>query len=138
MHRTFRTPATPEPMWQINTTPMIDVMLVLLVMMILSLPMQTHKVAVDLPQGKSLGPPPVTHRLTLDAGGGVAWDGVAVSDAEMRARLAAHASDPARPALVMQTDAATPYARFDAVIAQVRQSGVDRLGFAGNEAFRAF
>jgi biopolymer transport protein ExbD len=122
----------------INTTPMIDVMLVLLVMMILSLPMRTHKVGIELPTGASGGTPPVTHHLTLDRFGTAAWDGIIVSGAGLNDKLAAHAADPAQPVLVMQVDAATSYDRFDHVIAAVKQAGVDRLGFAGNDAFRRF
>ncbi len=139
MRNPFRAPAfSAEPMCVINTTPMIDVMLVLLVMMILSLPMRTHKVGIDLPQAASSGAPPVTHRLTLDANGAAAWDGVSVTRAALATKLSAHVADPAQPALLMQVDGRTSYDRFDHVLAQVKQAGVERLGFAGNEAFGRF
>jgi biopolymer transport protein ExbD len=80
MRRTIRPFSLGEPIAEINTTPMIDVMLVLLVMLILSLPKPTHKVAVDLPGLVSgITTPPPVHSLTLDASGNASWDGGAVS-----------------------------------------------------------
>lgn len=128
--------AIEEPLCDINTTPMIDVMLVLITMLMLSLPPPTHEVPVDLPSGSNSAVPPPVHRLTLDAGGQAAWDGVAIGNAALTQRLAALTTDPAKPVLQMQTDAETPYARFDETIAMVKQAGVKQLGFIGNEAFR--
>ena len=84
-----------EPMMDINTTPLIDVMLVLLIMFIITIPIATHKVPVDLPSDT---PPakvePVLHRLTIDAAGTVALDGAPLALAELRPRLEAIRADP--------------------------------------------
>jgi biopolymer transport protein ExbD len=128
--------AADQPMADINTTPMIDVLLVLMIMLMLSLPMPTHKLPVDLPGGSNAGTPPVTHRLMLDAQGRASWDGVLIGDGELAARLTAMAIDPGKPVLQMQSDAATPYVRFEEALAAVRRAGISQIGFVGNEAFR--
>ncbi len=128
--------AAHQPMADINTTPMIDVLLVLMIMLMLSLPMPTHKLPVDLPAGANAGKPPVTHRLVLDAQGRLSWDGVSIGNTELASRLSAMAKDPARPVLQMQSDAATPYIRFDEALMAVRRAGISQIGFVGNEAFR--
>ena len=122
-----------EPLSELNITPLIDVMLVLLVMMILTLPTVLHKVAVDLPQGYAPPGETVTHPLVLARGGEVTLDGVALADAAMPARFRALRADPAA-LLVMRTDPEARYDRFDHVLAEVKRAGITRLGFAGNEA----
>ena len=123
----------PQPMSGINTTPLIDVMLVLLIMFIITLPATTHKVAVDLPTpGPRTAPEPVVHRLTLDRAGGLAWDGAAIAQAELPARLAAMVGEPGEPVLHMATHPEARYERFDQTLATIRQAGVERLGFVGN------
>jgi biopolymer transport protein ExbD len=123
-----------QPIAEINTTPLVDVMLVLLIMFIITIPVTSHKVPVDLPQGGDAAPPPV-HRLDLDAAGRLFWNGEAISGRELGARLAAHVADPARPELHMNTDAETRYERFDEVLGAVRRAGVTSLGFLGQERF---
>jgi biopolymer transport protein ExbD len=108
-------------------------MLVLLVMMILTLPTVLHKVPIDLPQGKAPPSETVTHPLVLARDGTVTLDGVGLSDAGMPARFKALDADP-KALLVMRTDPEARYARFDAVLAEVKRAGITRLGFAGNEA----
>jgi biopolymer transport protein ExbD len=123
-----------QPISDINTTPLVDVMLVLLIMFIITIPVTSHKVPVDLPQSGG-GAPPAVHRLDLDAAGRLFWNGAAVDGRELDARLAAHVADPARPVLHMNTDAETRYERFDEVLAAVRRAGVTRLGFLGQDRF---
>lgn len=127
-----------KPMSEINTTPMIDVMLVLLIMMMLSLPMRTHKLPIELPSTAAVaGKSPVIHRLSLDSVGSPSWDGVAITPASLDKKLVEMVSDPAKPVLQMQTDAATPYVRFDETLGAVRRAGIEQIGFVGNEAFLA-
>ena len=103
--------AIEEPLCDINTTPMIDVMLVLITMLMLSLPPPTHEVPIDLPSGSNSAAPPPVHRLTLDAGGQAAWDGVAIGNVALTQRLAALTTDPTKPLLQMQADAETQIGR---------------------------
>lgn len=114
----------------LNMTPLIDVLLVLIVMFILLVPVVTNEVPIDLPAGPSETLPQVTHRLTIAQGGAVALDGVAVSDAGLGGRLAALSADE-RATLVMRTDPEARYERFVQVLAVVKRAGVTRLGFEG-------
>ena len=120
----------------INTTPLIDLLLVLLVMLILSVPIATHKVPLDLPlpPPTPMTPPPV-HRLTIAANGAYFWDGGPVADTDLPARLSAMARDPAQPVLHLAADGETRYERVDETLAVVLRAGVTRLGFVGNERF---
>ena len=126
----------PEAMFsEINTTPLIDVMLVLLIMMILTVPIATHKVAVDLPSGTTTGTPPPIHRLAIDARGALKWDGRAIAPATLPVRLAALTRDPAAPILHLRADAETPYVRFDETLAEIKRAGITKLGLVGNEGY---
>ncbi len=122
----------PDLIASINTTPLIDVMLVLLIMIILSIPGPTHKIGVNLPvaSASNMAPPPI-NRLNLSAAGSLSWNGVSVSRAELDARLAAHAGDSRRPVLQIATDPESTYARFDHMLAQVKRAGVKDVGFVG-------
>lgn len=124
----------PEP--AMNTTPLIDVLLVLLVMLIITIPVQTHKLPVDLPAGPSTGAPPVTHRLAIAAGGAYSWDGTPLADAALPERLRALVADPDGAILIVAADGETRYDRFDRTMAIIKRAGVTKLGFAGNERWR--
>ena len=124
------------PMSELNTTPLIDVMLVLLIMFIITVPVATHKVPLDLPQGDGAPSEPVVYRLELDAAGRIRLDGALLPDAALPGRLAAISADPAGE-LHLRADGETPYDRFDRVLAAVKRAGVTRLGMVGNERFAA-
>jgi biopolymer transport protein ExbD len=126
------------PIANLNTTPLIDVMLVLLIMFILTVPIATHSVKVRLP----VGPPPASrdepkvHRLALDGGGNLYWDGAAIAESVLPARLdGMMATHPDDGVLELQAEAGTRYEAFDRVLATVRRAGVEHLGFVGNERF---
>ena len=121
------------PMSELNTTPLIDVMLVLLIMFIITIPISTHKVPLDLPQG---GDPaePLVHRLNLDSSGTAYLDGVPIGEAQLPARLEAIAARP-ETELHLRAEAQTPYENFDRVLAAVKRAGVVRLGLVDNERF---
>jgi biopolymer transport protein ExbD len=123
-----------EPGPAINTTPLIDLMLVLLVMLILSIPMTTHRMPLDVPTGPGTATAPV-HRLDIDAAGGLAWDGRPIGDGELRSRLVRMAHDPAEPVLHFAADGETRYERVDETLAVVLRAGVTRMGFVGNDGF---
>ena len=120
----------------INTTPLIDLLLVLLVMLILSVPIATHKIPLDLPRPAPTpeAPSPV-HRLTITANGAYFWDGRPLADAELAGRLSAMARDPAQPVLHLAADGEARYERVDETLAVVLRAGVTRLGFVDNERF---
>jgi biopolymer transport protein ExbD len=124
-----------RPMGELNITPLIDVMLVLLVMFILAVPAITHRVPIDLPQPGEVAPAErVEHRLELLADGSVRLDGRAAGGEALSARLRALAADPAA-LVVFRADGATRYERADELLAEVKRAGVTRLGFEGLAEF---
>ena len=142
--RTVQLPsaAADLPIATLNTTPLIDVMLVLLIMFIVTIPAATHKVAIALP---SAGPPPpepppkppTVHRIDLDAAGSLAWDGVPLAAGALPGRLAAFHADRPDGLLELRADGEARYERFDILMATVKRSGIARLAFIGNERFAA-
>jgi biopolymer transport protein ExbD len=133
----YAVPSVGEPIAEVNTTPLIDVMLVLLIMFIITIPIATHGVKLDLPSGPlPAGAEPETHVLQLDAGGRLSFDGAPVAEADLRGRL--QAMDSANPlaTLHFRTEGQARYEDFDRVLAVVRGAGIDRLGFVGNHDFQ--
>ena len=124
-----------EPGPVINTTPLIDLMLVLLVMFIVSVPIATHKVPLDLPPPVPVPSQVMAHRIDLDAAGRLFWDGRLIPDAALAPRLARIAADPSEPELHVAADAETRYERVDQLLAAIRRAGIIRMGFIGNERF---
>lgn len=133
-------PPEAEPMREMNTTPLIDVMLVLLIMFLIALPVLTHKVPVSLqPPGHTDGSPPPVHALAIEPSGVLRWDGELLPASVLPERLEAIASDPARPNLVIDAAAEARYEQVDEVLAAVNRAGVTQVGFADNARFaRAF
>ncbi len=128
----------PQPMSALNITPLIDVMLVLLVMMILTIPAITNKVPIDLPQpGTPASKNPVIHQLDLAASGALRLDGAAIAPAALPARLTALKADPDAE-LHVNTDPKARYDRFDETLATIKRAGITRLGFVGNERYTDF
>ncbi len=131
----FAATAEPMPISEINTTPLIDVMLVLLIMFILTIPLATHGVKIDLPSGSVDLNEPVKHRLTIDDGGRLLWDGASMAEAALPQRLHDFRYVQPEGVLEIHTEAETRYETFDRVLATVKRSGIERLGFVGNERF---
>jgi biopolymer transport protein ExbD len=123
----------PEPMSSINVTPFIDVLLVLLIMLIITVPMVSHKVPIDLPNGPEVEKRPQPYQLAIDAAGTLFWEGRRIADAELPGLLAGMQKGNPEAALALNTNAETRYERFDSVLATVKRAGVTRLGFVGNE-----
>jgi biopolymer transport protein ExbD len=126
----------PQPLSALNITPLIDVLLVLIVMLILTIPMVTHKLPVELPApGKTPQiTPPTVHRLAIAGNGALTWDNAALPDGALPGRLAAmQREDNAQ--LAIAADGEATYDRFDHVLATIKQAGITRLGFVGNERF---
>ena len=130
----YRHRSEAEPFSALNITPLIDVMLVLLIMLIVTIPGATHKVPVDLPQGESPPVPRLPHRLDITADGSLLWDGAQIADAQLPALLQAGVDEDTP--LHVKTDEAARYERFDAVLAVVKRAGVTKLGFVGHEAMK--
>jgi biopolymer transport protein ExbD len=128
-----------EPMMEMNTTPLIDVMLVLLIMMIITIPIQTHAVKVDLPQ-PSDSPNPVVesvkNKVFIDANGNVFWNAVQIDDVTLRQYLDQSLALPSEPELHFQPDPQAKYDVVDRVLAIVKRANVTKLGFVGNEQYR--
>lgn len=129
-----------EPMMDINTTPLIDVMLVLLIMFIITIPVQTHAVDVDLPRGDAVvAPDPVRNRLAIGPDGGLFWNGTPLALGDLPAALGTLAALRPEPLLEVHPHPDAPYARVDEVLALTRRANVARMGFVGNEDYaRAF
>jgi len=127
-----------QPMMEINTTPLIDVMLVLLIMFIITIPIQTHAVKVDLPVNSNAPPPPVEpikNQLSIDAAGTVAWNGVPVDLITLQQYLEQSVAMKPEPELHFQPDPKAKYERVDQVLAVIKRSNVSKLGFIGNEQY---
>ena len=134
-HVAFAT-ANDQPIMELNTTPLIDVMLVLLIMFILTIPLATHAVKLNLPTG---GPPPLNepkvHRIDLQPGGGILWDGAPLPAAQLPGRLDAFLAVRDDAVLELRADGGARYEDFDKLLATVKRSGIERLAFVGNERF---
>lgn len=119
------------PNAEINTTPLVDVMLVLLVIFILTAPLFTHTVKLDLPQASAQPdpepPPAVT--LSLDGEGHLYWDNRALSDDELAAKFAETAAREPVPELQLRADRETRYQRLAEIMAAAQQAGLKRIGF---------
>lgn len=131
-----------QPMSELNTTPLIDVMLVLLIMFIITIPIQTHGVRIDLP-GKAADKIPVPidrvkNIVTIDANNVIQWNGAAVDRLTLRRYLNTSMQLPTEPELQFRPDAATRYVTVDEVLADIRGAGVTRMGFVGNEQYGQF
>lgn len=133
--------AEDRPMGEMNTTPLIDVMLVLLIMFIITIPIQTHKVGIDLPQqtdNSISAPDPVKNRVGIDAQGVISWNGTPIDRLTLRRYLARTLTMPVEPELQFEPAAEARYLAVDEVLADIRRSGVTRMGFVGNERYGQF
>jgi biopolymer transport protein ExbD len=130
---------TGEPMMEINTTPLIDVMLVLLIMLIITIPPQTHAVKLDLPvnQNNQTPPPidPVKNKVVITAQGQILWNGGAVTMDQLRSYLDASQQMNPVPELHLQPEATARYELVDQVLAVTKKAHVQKMGFVGNEYY---
>jgi biopolymer transport protein ExbD len=119
------------PMADINVTPMVDVMLVLLVIFIITAPLFTHAVKLDLPAAQSAPAPekPETVTLSIDPAGAIFWNDAPVSPADLPARMAAAAQKQPQPELQLRADKATRYEVIAQVMATAQSNGLTKLGF---------
>jgi len=127
-----------EPMMEMNTTPLIDVMLVLLIMFIITIPIQTHAVKVDLPVSTTPSPPidAQKNKVTVDPTGQVAWNGQPIDDVTLAQFLEQTKAINPEPELHFQPAPTARYEVVDRVLAVIKRSGITKLGFIGNEQYR--
>ena len=126
------------PMMDMNTTPLIDVMLVLLIMFIITIPVQTHAVKIDLPIPTDAPKSPIEpdkNKIFISSGGVIMWNGTPVDLAQLNAYLEATKALPVEPELQIEPDPFARYIVVDNVIAVVKRSGVGKIGFVGNERY---
>jgi len=128
----------PDVLIDINTTPLIDVLLVLLVMLIITIPVQTHAVKLNLPQANT--PPalvqPQVVTVDIDFDGTILWNGVVVPDRRsLDAQLQAVAAEPTQPELHVRPDKLTDYKYVAEVLASAQRLGVQKIGIVGYEQF---
>jgi biopolymer transport protein ExbD len=122
---------TPQPMSEINTTPLVDVMLVLLIIFIVTAPLLTHGIKIDLPKAASSANPeqPETVTLSVDAEGRVFWNDAVVAEADLPAAMAQAAARTPQPELHLRADMNTKYQRLAEIMALARNAGLTKLGF---------
>jgi len=127
-----------EVMMEINTTPLIDVMLVLLVMLIITIPMQTHAVKLNMPVGNPPPPltPPEVVTVDIDFDGTITWNTESIPDRrslEQHLLVAAHEST--QPELHIRPNRLATYRYVAEVMATAQRLGVSKIGLVGNEQF---
>jgi biopolymer transport protein ExbD len=141
MSASILNPESAEPMMEINTTPLIDVMLVLLIMIIMTIPIQSHAVKLDLPQNSQSTPPPidpVKNKIVVTPQGQVLWNGTPVNLTTLRQYLDLTTTMRPVPELHLQPDPQARYELVDEVLAVCKRAQVTAMGFVGNEAYANF
>jgi biopolymer transport protein ExbD len=120
-----------EVMNEINMTPLVDVMLVLLIIFIITIPVMKHAVNIDLPRASSEqeDAKPETIRLSVAADGGYYWNENRITDSVLPARLAAEAAKEPQPELHIRGDKAVRYERVAKAMSEAREAGVRKIGF---------
>jgi biopolymer transport protein ExbD len=128
----------PEVMMDINTTPLIDVMLVLLIMLIITIPIQLHSVQLNMPVGQ---PPPTQVepekvRIDIDATSQVFWNGELSSDqALLETKMTSAAAQPTQPVIIIRPDKAAKYEVVAKVLAATQRANLTKMTVAGAEQF---
>lgn len=119
------------PMSEINTTPLVDVMLVLLVIFIITAPLLTHAVKIDLPQASSQPLPekPQVISVAIDGAGQMYWNDVVIAQGELKAKLVDAANQKPQPELHIRADKETRYQLLAEVMADAQNAGITKLGF---------
>ncbi|KPL68978.1 biopolymer transporter ExbD [Erythrobacter sp. SG61-1L] len=131
-----------SPMMEMNTTPLIDVMLVLLIMLIFTIPVATHSVDIDLP---SPTPPtdtppvdPIKNKIVLTPNNEILWNGQPISQAGLISNLKESLTYTVEPELQFEPEAMASYDLSAKVLNLIKASKVTKFGFVGNEKYRVF
>ena len=131
-----------EPMMEMNMTPLIDVLLVLIIMFIITIPIQSHAVKLDLPQNdpSQIQPPidPIKNKIVVTQAGALLWNGTPVDQVTLRQYLDSSQQMNPIPELHLQPEATASYGLVDEVLAITKRAKVEQMGFVGNEAYMKF
>ena len=131
-----------QPMMEINMTPLIDVLLVLIIMLIITIPIQTHAVKLDLPQNSDQNDPPpidpVKNKIVITPAGQTLWNGAPVELTQLRQYLDITQQMNPVPEVHLQPEANARYELVDQVLVVTKQAKVEKMGFVGNEAYGKF
>jgi len=116
---------------EINTTPLVDVMLVLLIIFIITIPVMNHAVKIDLPRATNQpdDPKPQNISLSIDAAGKVFWNEEAIDSAQLTARIAEAAKKQPQPELHLRAERTTQYEKVAQVMAAAQSGGLSKIGF---------
>ncbi len=131
-----------SPMMEMNTTPLIDVLLVLLIMFIITIPPMTHAIQVDLPINDPHQPPPdvkpVINKVVIQPNNEIQWNGTPVTLDQLEQNLLQTKSMQPEPELQFQPAPTAVYDTVDKALAKVKGSGITKFGFVGNEQYGTF
>ncbi|XUU61288.1 ExbD/TolR family protein [Erythrobacter sp. HA6-11] len=131
-----------QPMTDMNMTPLIDVLLVLLIMFIITIPVATHAVSIDLPQPNPNPPPdmvdPIKNKIVLTQDGQILWNAESIDQGTLVSLLAESAAIQPEPELQFEPEALASYDLSARVLNIIKASGVTKFGFVGNEKYRQF
>ena len=131
------------PMMEMNMTPLIDVLLVLLIMFIITIPVATHAVNIDLPQPDPNPPPedqidPVKNKIVLTQDGEILWNGDTINQSQLVRNLELTRDIEPEPELQFEPEALASYDLSARTLNIIKASGVTKFGFVGNEQYRSF
>jgi len=131
-----------SPMMEMNMTPLIDVLLVLLIMFIITIPVATHSIDIDLPQPNPNPPPdmvdPIKNKIVLTPNNQILWNGTPIDQGTLVANLQTSMSYSVEPELQFEPEANASYDLSARVLSIIKGSGVTKFGFVGNEKYRVF
>ena len=130
-----------QPMMEMNTTPLIDVMLVLLIMLIFTLPVATHSIDIDLPQASNVPTEnidPIKNTIVLTPQDQILWNGTPITDNQLVANLQQTLAFAVEPELQYEPESEASYDLAAKVLNIIKASGVTKFGFVGNEKYREF
>ena len=131
-------PMAMRPMSEMDITPLIDVMLVLLIMFIIAIPIATHALAIPLPNGKCIFRTETINTVHIDARDRLYWNGQSLDRQQLLIQLAEAAALTEQPQIRFDPDARASYDRSARTIALIKDSGIEKFAFVGNERYRAF
>lgn len=130
------------PMMDMNMTPLIDVLLVLLIMFIITIPVATHSVDIDLPQPNPNPPPvdvePIKNKLVITAQDQLLWNGTPITDGDLVNLLTQSLNMNPEPELQYEPELMASYDKSAKTLEIIKASGVTKFGFVGNERYRQF